>query len=130
MSKTRRTQLIVVAGFLLVTGVVWQVCFPGRAFDRALWLDESSMFDDSRHDMAVRMLARGTLIGKTRPEVVEMLGEPVERGDVFYPEPPDLLVYKLGPNRPGFPVPAMDSEWLSVILGPDGRVVRCKLWED
>ena len=72
------------------------------------------------------MIAHSTLIGKTRAEVIEILGTPVDRER----DEPDVLVYQLGPNRPPFPGPAMDSEWLSVILGPDDRVVRCKLWED
>jgi hypothetical protein len=120
------------AALLVVSAVVGlgvcQVWFPGRSFDRELWRDESLVADGVRHDMAVRMLARDTLLGKTRAEVVELLGDAAER-DLFRPEP-DLLVYRLGPNRHPFPIPAMDSEWLSVILGPDGRVVRCKLWED
>jgi hypothetical protein len=101
--------------------VVWRVWYPGRSFDPELWRDESRMVDGVRHDMAVRMLARDTLIGKTREEVVELLGSPGR-------DEPDLLAYQLGPNRS--PFLAMDSAWLSVILGPDGRVVRCKLWED
>jgi hypothetical protein len=103
--------------------VIWQVWYPGRAFDRDLWLDESRMVDGVRHDMAVRLLARDWFVGKTRGEVVELLGPPMW-------EEPERLVYQLGPNRPPFPIPAMDSEWLSVILGLDGRVARCRLWED
>ena len=84
------------------------------------------MVHGAQHDIAVRMIAHSTLIGKTRAEVIEILGTPVDRER----DEPDVLVYQLGPNRPPFPGPAMDSEWLSVILGPDDRVVRCKLWED
>lgn len=103
---------------------IWQIWYPGHSFDRERWFDESLMVDGVRHRMAVRLLARDTLIGRTREEIVELLGPPVERDET------DVLVYQLGPNRSPFPVPAMDSEWLSVILGADGRVLRCKLWED
>ncbi|HEY1187095.1 MAG TPA: hypothetical protein VGE74_05525 [Gemmata sp.] len=110
-------------GLAGVVALIWQVWYPGRSFDRDLWLDESRMVDGVRHDMAARFLARDALVGRTRGEVVELLGPPMW-------EEPDRLAYQLGPNRPPFPIPATDSEWLSVLLGPDERVVRCKLWED
>lgn len=127
MDGTRRDTRVAVKVSAVLFGAavaIWQIWYPGRSFERERWLDESLMVDGVRHRMAVRLLARDTLIGRTREEVIELLGPPVERDET------DILVYQLGPNRSPFPVPAMDSEWLSVILGADGRVLRCKLWED
>lgn len=120
--RAQRTLIAVAALVAVVAGFVWQVWYPGRSFDPTLWRN-SSLVDGVRHDMAVRMLARNALVGRTREEVLDLLGPP-------YWEESGVLAYQLGPNRPLLPMPAMDSEWLSVILGSDGRVIRCKIWED
>jgi hypothetical protein len=65
--------------------------------------------------MADRLVARRTLLGKTRSEVVELLGEPPQTG---YFKQWDL-VYCLGLER-GFI--RIDSEWLVVRLDQNSRV--------
>jgi hypothetical protein len=88
---------------------------PGRAFDPVAWQDEARVQEGVRLGMADRLVARGTLLGKTRAEVLELLGEPSARG---YLAASDLR-YWLGPERGFF---SIDSEWLVVRLGADGRV--------
>jgi hypothetical protein len=73
--------------------------------------------------MADRLVARGTLHGKTRAEVVEMLGEPPPT-EYFHEWD---LVYWLGPERSFFPV---DSEWLVIRFSPDGRVAEYRIARD
>ncbi len=119
--RIRDTTLVGV--FLLA--LVFVIC-PGRAFDPEVWHDESRRLDRSRNAMADRMIAHGTLIGKTRDQVIEMLGPPVDR-EGFDRDFHSKLVYQLGPSRS---LLSVDYEWLTIQLGPDGRVAECWLWED
>jgi hypothetical protein len=73
--------------------------------------------------MADRLIARDTLRGTSRLEVVEMLGEPPATG---YFRNWDL-VYWLGPER-GFL--GIDSEWLVVRLDMQGRVTEYRIVRD
>ena len=116
MSKRRRLLLAVI----LVLGVVTvRTTFPGRVFDAAAWQADP----DDRGPMADRLLARGTLDGLTRKQVVELLGEPP---DTDYFRDWDL-VYCLGMERGLF---SIDSEWLLLRLGPDGRVAEARINTD
>jgi outer membrane protein assembly factor BamE (lipoprotein component of BamABCDE complex) len=65
--------------------------------------------------MADRLVTRGTLLGKTREEVVELLGAPPSTEYFANWD----LVYWLGPER-GFI--RIDSEWLVFQLDANGRV--------
>lgn len=97
--------------------VVKWVCWPGRAFDPVAWRDAGADYqDNARQPMADRMVARQTLIGKTRDEVIQMLGEP-ESPVVFDTR---QMYYRLGYERWGFLEP--DFEYLHLQFGPDGRV--------
>jgi hypothetical protein len=73
--------------------------------------------------MADRLIAYDTLLGKTRAEVVELLGEPPPTGYFSNWD----LVYWLGPER-GFI--RIDSEWLVLRLGADGRVADNRIVRD
>ncbi len=97
--------------------------FPGRAFDAAAWNDKAQVESGVRLSMADRLLADGVLVGRTRAEVVAMLGEPPPTG--YFAEWD--LVYWLGPER-GFI--SIDSEWLVARLGSDGRVTHAQLVRD
>ncbi len=99
------------------------VVFPGRAFYAVLWRDKARIEEGVRLGMADRLLARGTLIGLTRAEVVAMLGEPPSTG---YFSDWDL-VYRLGMERS---LISIDSEWLVARLGPDGRVAQARIVTD
>src|ERR1700731_3445901 len=67
--------------------------------------------------MADDLVSNKKLIGLARQEVVARLGEPPKTE--YFKE--FDLVYYLGPER-GFI--SIDSEWLLLNLGPDGRVQR------
>jgi hypothetical protein len=68
-------------------------------------------------------VARGTLQGKTRRQVIELLGKPSDDG--YFRD--WHLVYWIGPER-GFM--SIDSEWLVLRLGRDDRVVECRIVRD
>ena len=96
-------------------------------FDALVWQEHSETGDGARAEQAHRLIVHRTVFGKTRAEVVELLGHPtfcLRDGDEN-PSGPDL-VYRLGP----YGVVGVDSEWLTVRLGVDGRVVKCFTWCD
>jgi len=73
--------------------------------------------------MADWLLLSRSLIGKTRAQVVEDLGEPPPT-DYFRDW---SLVYNLGSER-GFI--SIDSEWLVIRIGNDSRVVEARIVRD
>ena len=107
----------------LVCLLVWRIWFPGQAFDSIQWQAAENARSGVRLRMADRLIARGTLIGLTRNEAVALLGEPPDHG---YFTDWDL-VYLLGDER-GFV--SIDSEWLVLRLGPNGRITQAKLVTD
>jgi hypothetical protein len=113
-------RVAVVAVVVLAVRWVW---FPGRAFNSVVWQDAVQVRQGVRLEMADRLVARGTLIGKSRAMVVELLGEPPPTG---YFADWDL-VYWLGPER-GFI--SIDSEWLVLRLDADGRVTENRIVRD
>ena len=76
-----------------------------------------------RLNMADGLIARGDLDRMSRSDVIELLGEPPEKE---YFRDWDL-VYRLGMER-GFI--SIDSEWLVIRLGADGRVVEYRIVTD
>ncbi len=126
MAKWRQRWLVVALAALAIgaTLTVWRVWFPGRGFDPAVWNDEVQVQQGVRLAMADRLIARRTLLGKRRAEVVELLGEP----------PPTAyfakwdMVYWLGPERDY--IFSIDSEWLVLRLAEDGRVVDNRIVRD
>ena len=111
-----RNRALWVAAFVAVMTflVTWRLWFPGRPFDSAVWQSITDPNDITRRDMADRLIARRSLIGKSKDNIIEMFG-PAFSGQE------SRLTYLLGPQR-GFI--GIDSEWLVLILGADGRVVR------
>jgi len=73
--------------------------------------------------MADDLVNSQKLVGLTRQEVVAILGEPPKTE--YFKE--FDLVYYLGPER-GFM--GIDSEWLVLKLGPEGRVKRATIARD
>lgn len=124
MPRSRRLAWVVLVA---VTGaavaIIKCVVFPGRAFDAATWNDQTQVESGVRLSMAHRLLADGVLVGRTRAEVVAMLGEPPATGCFSEWD----LVYWLGLER-GFI--RIDSEWLVARLGSDGRVTQARLFRD
>ena len=106
----------------LFAGGSWFVFRPGRHFDPSLW-GNSHTPASVRLRMADDLVDNKKLIGLMRQEVVARLGEPPKTE--YFKE--FDLVYYLGPER-GFM--SIDSEWLVMKLGPDGRVVRATIARD
>ena len=112
----------VVAALAAGMGLGWSTGTRGR-FDPAAWRDERQVERGVRLHMADRIVADKLLSGKTRVEVVEMLGEPPKTG---YFRRWDM-VYWLGPER-GYI--SIDSEWLVVKLDAQGRVSDYQIVRD
>ena len=122
MARSRRlvwVVSVVVAALVVVKCAV----FPGRAFDAVLWNDKTQVESGVRQSMADRLVADAVLVGRTRAEVVAMLGEPEPPGQVLGWE----LVYSLGPTRA---LLGIDFEWLVARLGSDGRVAKALVVRD
>jgi hypothetical protein len=122
--RMRQFDLILAVSVLtVVLGItVWRIWFPGRAFDAAAWKDETKINQGVRSEMADRLVARGVLQGKTRQEIVDLLGEPL---------PPNSfgdwdIVYWLGYDG-GYM--GVDS-WYLVLRLSDGRVQECRIVPD
>jgi len=64
--RWRLVTILVAAASAIVVLVVWRSWFPGRPFDRAAWQADATAESGIRQSMADRLLARRTLIGKTR----------------------------------------------------------------
>lgn len=88
-----------------------------------IWQDEARVAQGVRLEMADRLVAEGELLGRSRAEVVNLLGEP----------PPTAyfsdwdLVYWLGPERGFF---GIDSEWLVLRLDAKGSVADLRVVTD
>lgn len=124
MAKRRwLATLLAALAVAVIVLVAWRAWFPGRPFDRTAWQADSTAELGVRQAMVDRLLARRTLVGKTRAEVVDLLGEPspteyFQRWD---------LIYRVGMER-GYI--SIDSEWLVLRLGTDGRVAEARLVTD
>lgn len=121
VNHRRRSILIIAATTLVAVTGVWALWPIGRAFDRTVWLDQRQ--ERARLAMADRIVARRVLDGKTRAEVIAMLGEPPPTA--YFPDWD--FVYRLGMER-GFM--GIDSEWLVVRLDSSGRAVDARIVAD
>src|SRR5688572_10301285 len=106
--KTRNTKLMVLGAVLVVVGCLVVLIIMLRAegdhsFSSDLWRDKAVYRTNARLGMADDLIARRLLDGKTRAEVLAILG-PEEKQRPFRDE---HLVYYLGPERSSFPI---DSE--------------------
>lgn len=123
MSKSRPVSpkallgcLGVIAGLALVVTLsgAWMTGYlPVRLFNEARWKDPA--LADQRVTMVEALLLTHRLEGRTRAEVLELLGPPTET-DYFANWD---AVYWLGDERGMIRI---DSEWLVLRFGPDGRV--------
>jgi hypothetical protein len=96
-----------------------------RRFEASAWRDSAQAYSDAavRGCMVDDLLARRELLGRSRAEVVALLGEP-RRTDYFREYD---LVYWLGPERG---LMSVDSEWLVLRLDRSGRVIVRRLVTD
>jgi hypothetical protein len=103
--------------------------FRGAPFDRAAWLDDTQVRQGARLKMADRLVVRHSLHGKSRAEVLGLLGSPPK--EAYFQEYD--LVYWLGRERPpllSFLFVGIDSEWLVVKFGASQRVSKVRILRD
>ncbi len=100
-------------------------CWRHTQFDQREWSDSTLVYGRTapRECMVDDLLERQSLVGKTRAEVVSLLGEP--RKTSYFDEYD--LVYWLGPERSWI---SIDSIWLVIRIGPAGRVTEARLVTD
>jgi hypothetical protein len=122
--KQRRTWLTIVttlgglvACVLVPLYIFW---YPGKPFDAVTWQQDAQLEQGDRIQMAKRLIARGTLEGMTRAEVVDLLGKPEDPA----PLPRWDLMYWL-PTGEYSP-----AEWLALRLSSSGRVKTCQIVAD
>ena len=136
LPQSRRPVLMLVV-FLVVVATpfafVGSLAFLGELkewrnrlpFDTATWKTSLAAKDDDpiRLRMVDDLLSHHPLRGMSRDEVASMLGTP-PKTDYFRDYD---FVYWLGPER-GFI--SIDSEWLGIKFGRDGRVSDARLLRD
>jgi len=95
------------------------------AFDSKTWkdLEQANREPYPRRAMADHLLQQRTLHGKSRAEVLDLLGEPSDTEHFAEYD----AVYWLGPQRS---MVAIDSEWLVIRFGESERVTEAKLVTD
>ena len=101
----------------------WMYRTSNRSFDADAWARREQAHDHVAEEIADGLLAKTTLRGMARAEVIRMLGMPTETSKFKEWD----FVYWLGPER-GFM--SIDSEWLVIRLGPDGRVADYRIVRD
>jgi hypothetical protein len=130
---------ITVTASAVVAAFFWLPAQPdyGMPFDEVAWRrDTAAAFSKATYDevynatrdrMVKDLLKRHPLIGLTRDQVTALLGEP----DYLHPEifPTWEMVYWLGPDDRGA-WGHLDSKWLLIHRGDDGKVSRCQTATD
>jgi hypothetical protein len=117
---------VAVASLLCASLCAWgiaQAQYPGKRFDAVEWAKQGSRDDGGRQQMAARLVGWRLLDGKTRAEVLAILGRP-NAGTT-----PPALMYFMGHERP-FLYPllvSMNCAWLTIEFGEDGRVSRSQV---
>ena len=120
MRRTHLLALVALAVVALGGWTWWGTQFSPEAWQRN---ERRVLTGAPRIDMVNDLLSEHALVGRTHSEAVALLGEP-EDTDYFA----DFdMVYWLGPER-GFI--SIDSEWLVLRLGEDGRVTERRVVSD
>jgi hypothetical protein len=117
IGMTRKSLALVFAVWAALTSVaVWWVYLPRtRTFDPVRWNNDDSIAEGLRPGMADDLIERSLLKGKSRPEVVSLLGQ-------GWSDPDDRsLFYRLRDLLP------IDSEWLVVGFDEADRVAVCRI---
>jgi hypothetical protein len=115
--------LVLIVLLLVVRYTIYSAPLP---FVESWWNANNYEWNDSLHKrarIADRLISSDALIGKSRTEIVQMLGEP---------PPPEYfrewdMVYNLGAER-GFI--SIDSEWLVIRLGSTGNATQATILRD
>jgi hypothetical protein len=112
------TVILLIVGYGFATSYL-----PIRPFDAARWRQVQTIGNPVRLGMIEWLVRSGRLDGLTRAEVVGLLGPP-DGGPYFRDWD---LVWWLGPERG---LMSIDSEWLVVRIGSDGRVAEYRVVRD
>ncbi|PEQ88554.1 hypothetical protein CN481_19385 [Bacillus sp. AFS006103] len=107
---------------LLIGGVIYMLflVFSSDKFNQERWLNKPT----ERVDMVDNLLSEIRLKGKTKAEIIDLLGEQEE--EVYFKEL-NTLVYYLGNERGFF---SIDSEWLVIWLDDKGKVTDYEIKTD
>lgn len=118
-------KILIISLLLLAVGLIISINHTKIRFDSLKWKQSGQLNQNSypRLQMADALIRDRTLYGKTKTEVIQLLGEPSKDG---YFRSHDL-VYWLGPSRDWLNV---DSEWLLIQLDDSDRVIKCELGRD
>lgn len=134
MGRTKKLMIWIGGTIVVIAIVLFGYFFYGykadgylqrRSFASSIWKDEETARKPPypRLRMVDDLLSNEKLIGKTRQEVIVLLGEPMK---TEYFNEYDL-VYWLGPERNFI---SIDSEWLVMKLDSSGKVSECLLATD
>ena len=128
LDERRTFWRVLIAVLLLATVAVVGCAFelrylPIRPFDAEMWRRPEAPYSNVRLSMVEWLVRSGRLDGLTRPQLLALLGPPTETGHFTDWD----LVYLLGPERG---LLGIDSEWLVIRLGPDGRVADYEIARD
>ena len=95
---------------------------PSRDFSKEAWLNEPN----KRVELINDLLKNYEIKGKTREEIIALLGDPLEKSPYFQESGRDMI-YLLGPERGT--IFGLDSEWLLLWLD-NGLVTKYSLARD
>ena len=106
--------MLLLIGVIALVACAYQSRYWSKPFDAARW--QANPHSGKRVDMVDDLIRRRALDGRSRAEVVTLLGPPT-RTDYFNDWD---MVYWLGRERNRYL--AIDSEWLVIRLDAQGRV--------
>jgi hypothetical protein len=95
------------------------------AFDSAAW--KISQSDGTRLRMVDDLLKSHPLEGKSKEEVLALLGGPSDNSDVKQRFPDWHMHYHLGPSRQTLFFGAFDSDYLVLRLDTEGKVIAVSI---
>lgn len=95
---------------------------PSKPFSEEQWRNQP----ETRVEMIDDVIRKRLLIGKTRQQVISLLGEPIDLGNGHFSSDKEDMIYYLGPERG---LIGIDSEWLLIWLEND-VVVKTEIARD
>lgn len=107
--------LLVMVGVLLIS-VIFLLYSQGK-FDRETWMEKP----DERVKMVDHFLTHNNLKGKTKRQIISLLGQPNDDG---YSKENNNIVYYLGDEKGFF---ESDSEWLVIWFDKQEKVNKYEL---
>ncbi|HQV04208.1 MULTISPECIES: hypothetical protein [unclassified Novosphingobium] len=118
--------VVSIAIMAMAIAILWSFAvgyLPMQPFDSGKWKAVKSSSDHSRLRMVEPFLLTHRINGVPKQEIVDLLG-PGDETSYFNDWD---AVYWLGPERSFF---SLDSEWLVIRFGPDGKVIDHRIVRD